>query len=224
MICILNKPYFLELEIFLPPKAAWVVPWGTTQLCREFAQVQKNATTTYWKTYFWILRSCRHPDHSAIALYHTTERFGASGVLLSLNFGASASIFSSSGKGDHFWPAEGACQRGCSGLEKVEGVRWFDCPAKKTTSANIIIIVITTTIIRVGVSVGDRVAGYIPNCPEAIIAMAATASLGSPDHDHHNRQDNRWHPFDFQEPCGVQLRQTLGSLVFSTASRRLNQK
>ena len=41
---------------------------------------------------------------------------------------------------------------------------------------------ITTTIIRVGVSVGDRVAGYIPNCPEAIIAMAATASLGGPDH------------------------------------------
>ena len=37
---------------------------------------------------------------------------------------------------------------------------------------------ITTTILRVGVSVGDRVAGYIPNCPEAIIAMAATASLG----------------------------------------------
>ena len=49
---------------------------------------------------------------------------------------------------------------------------------KKTTSTIIIIIVITTTIIRVGVSVGDRVAGYIPNCPEAIIAMAATASLG----------------------------------------------
>ena len=24
--------------------------------------------------------SYRHPDHSAIALYHTTERFGASGV------------------------------------------------------------------------------------------------------------------------------------------------
>ena len=31
---------------------------------------------------------------------------------------------------------------------------------------------------RVGVGVGDRVAGYIPNCPEAIIAMAATAALG----------------------------------------------
>ena len=149
-----------------------------------------RATTTYWKTYFWILRSCRHPDHSAIALYHTTERFGASGVLLSLNFGASASIFSSSGKGDHFWPAEGACQRGCSGLEKVEGIRLFDYTAKKTTSAIIIIIVITTTIIRVGVSVGDRVAGYIPNCPEAIIAMAATASLGSPHHEHHCRRND----------------------------------
>ena len=83
---------------------------------------------------------------------------------------------------------------------------------------------ITTTIIRVGVSVGDRVAGYIPNCPEAIIAMAATASLGGPDHDHHCRRSDRWHPFDLQEPCGVQLRRTLGSLAFSTASRRLNQK
>ena len=60
----------------------------------------------------------------------------------------------------------------------MEGIRLFDYTAKKTTSAIIIIIVITTTIIRVGVSVGDRVAGYIPNCPEAIIAMAATASLG----------------------------------------------
>ena len=30
-----------------------------------------------------------------------------------------------------------------------------------------------------GVGKGDRVAGYLPNCPEAIIAMLATASLGA---------------------------------------------
>ncbi len=30
-----------------------------------------------------------------------------------------------------------------------------------------------------GVRAGDRVAGYLPNCPEAIVAMLATASLGA---------------------------------------------
>lgn len=30
-----------------------------------------------------------------------------------------------------------------------------------------------------GVARGDRVVGYLPNCPEAIIAMAATASIGA---------------------------------------------
>jgi acetoacetyl-CoA synthetase len=30
-----------------------------------------------------------------------------------------------------------------------------------------------------GVGVGDRVAGYLPNCPEAIIAMLATTALGA---------------------------------------------
>ena len=30
-----------------------------------------------------------------------------------------------------------------------------------------------------GVGVGDRVAGYLPNCPEAVIAMLAAASLGA---------------------------------------------
>ena len=32
---------------------------------------------------------------------------------------------------------------------------------------------------KLGVTEGDRIAGYIPNCPEAIEAMAATASLGA---------------------------------------------
>jgi acetoacetyl-CoA synthetase len=32
---------------------------------------------------------------------------------------------------------------------------------------------------RVGVSQGDRVAAYLPNCPEAIVAMLATASIGA---------------------------------------------
>lgn len=30
-----------------------------------------------------------------------------------------------------------------------------------------------------GVKVGDRVAGYIPNCPEAVIAMLAATSIGA---------------------------------------------
>ncbi|UCG72400.1 MAG: acetoacetate--CoA ligase [Chromatiales bacterium] len=32
---------------------------------------------------------------------------------------------------------------------------------------------------RAGVRPGDRVAGYLPNCPEAVIAMLATTSLGA---------------------------------------------
>jgi acetoacetyl-CoA synthetase len=32
---------------------------------------------------------------------------------------------------------------------------------------------------RAGVARGDRVGGYLPNCPEAIIAMLATASIGA---------------------------------------------
>ncbi|MHC3456125.1 acetoacetate--CoA ligase [Streptomyces prasinus] len=32
---------------------------------------------------------------------------------------------------------------------------------------------------RLGVGRGDRVAGYLPNCPEAVIAFLATASLGA---------------------------------------------
>ncbi|XP_052222832.1 acetoacetyl-CoA synthetase-like isoform X2 [Dreissena polymorpha] len=32
---------------------------------------------------------------------------------------------------------------------------------------------------RLGVKVGDRVVGYIPNCPEAVIAMLAAASIGA---------------------------------------------
>lgn len=37
---------------------------------------------------------------------------------------------------------------------------------------------VAATLRRMGVKPGDRVAGYIPNCAEAIIAMAATASIG----------------------------------------------
>lgn len=32
---------------------------------------------------------------------------------------------------------------------------------------------------RMGVQMGDRVAGYLPNCPEAIFAMLATTSIGA---------------------------------------------
>jgi len=31
----------------------------------------------------------------------------------------------------------------------------------------------------VGVQPGDRIAGYIPNCPETVITMLASASLGA---------------------------------------------
>ena len=120
------------MEIFCPPGCLSGSLGQDSTMPRICSGPRKDnrARTTYWKTYSWILRSCRHPDHSAIALYHTTERFGASGVL-SLNFWASASIFSSSGKGDHFWPAEGARQRGCSGLEKVKAIRWLLSCQKK---------------------------------------------------------------------------------------------
>ena len=32
---------------------------------------------------------------------------------------------------------------------------------------------------KLGIGVGDRVAGYLPNCPEAIEIMAATSSIGA---------------------------------------------
>ena len=76
------------------------------------------------------------------------------------------------GGGDHLCPVEGEGEGGRRCLEKVNGggdgsdddggedVDDDDFPP------------------RVVVGVGDRVAGYIPNCPEAIIAMAATAALG----------------------------------------------
>jgi acetoacetyl-CoA synthetase len=38
---------------------------------------------------------------------------------------------------------------------------------------------IAASLRKLGVGPGDRVVGYIPNCPEAIEAMAATASIGA---------------------------------------------
>ena len=38
---------------------------------------------------------------------------------------------------------------------------------------------IATSMRKLGIRVGDRVAGYLPNCPEAIEIMAATASIGA---------------------------------------------
>ena len=38
---------------------------------------------------------------------------------------------------------------------------------------------IATSMRKLGIGVGDRVAGYLPNCPEAIEIMAATASIGA---------------------------------------------
>ena len=32
---------------------------------------------------------------------------------------------------------------------------------------------------KLGIGIGDRVAGYLPNCPDAIEIMAATASIGA---------------------------------------------
>jgi len=74
----------------------------------------------------------RYEDDSKIALYYTTERFGADNVKTK-TFG-----------------------------QLRERVRRFAASLKK-----------------LGVKEGDRVVGYIPNCPEAIEAMAATASIGA---------------------------------------------
>ena len=41
MFCILNNPYSWKKKYFCP-QAAWVVPWGTSQLCREFTQVREK--------------------------------------------------------------------------------------------------------------------------------------------------------------------------------------
>ena len=38
---------------------------------------------------------------------------------------------------------------------------------------------IAASLKQLGVGIGDRVAGYMPNCPEAIEIMAATASIGA---------------------------------------------
>ncbi len=38
---------------------------------------------------------------------------------------------------------------------------------------------ITAGLVRAGVVKGDRVAGFLPNCPEAIVAMLAAASIGA---------------------------------------------
>ena len=38
---------------------------------------------------------------------------------------------------------------------------------------------IATSMRTLGIGIGDRVAGYLPNCPEAIEIMAATASIGA---------------------------------------------
>jgi len=74
----------------------------------------------------------RYPDDSKIALYFTTERFGADNV-----------------KTQTFGQLRDRVRRYAASLKKL------------------------------GVKEGDRVVGYIPNCPEAIEAMAATASLGA---------------------------------------------
>ena len=38
---------------------------------------------------------------------------------------------------------------------------------------------IATSLRQLGVGMGDRVAGYLPNCPKAIEIMAATSSVGA---------------------------------------------
>ena len=38
---------------------------------------------------------------------------------------------------------------------------------------------IATSLKQLGIGIGDRVAGYLPNCPEAIEIMAATSSIGA---------------------------------------------
>jgi acetoacetyl-CoA synthetase len=74
----------------------------------------------------------RFPDDSKIALYCTTERFGADDI-----------------KTKTFGQLRERVKRYAASLKKM------------------------------GVTEGDRVVGYIPNCAEAIEAMAATASIGA---------------------------------------------
>ena len=74
----------------------------------------------------------RYPDDSKIALYCTTERFGADDI-----------------KTKTFGQLRERVKRYAASLKKL------------------------------GVTKGDRVVGYIPNCAEAIEAMAATASIGA---------------------------------------------
>ena len=74
----------------------------------------------------------RYHDDSKVALYYTSERFGADGVKTK-TFG-----------------------------QLRDRVRQYAASLKS-----------------LGVGEGDRVVGYIPNCPEAIEAMAAAASLGA---------------------------------------------
>ena len=75
------------------------------------------------------------------------------------------------GEGDHLCPVEGEGEGGRRCLEKVNG-------GGDGSDDDGGLDVDDDFPPRVGVGVGDRVAGYIPNCPEAIIAMAATAALG----------------------------------------------
>ena len=75
------------------------------------------------------------------------------------------------GEGDHLCPVEGEGEGGRRCLEKVNG-------GDDDGGDDGVDVDGDAFPPRVGVGVGDRVAGYIPNCPEAIIAMVATAALG----------------------------------------------
>ncbi|WAR03443.1 AACS-like protein [Mya arenaria] len=57
------------------------------------------------------------------------------------------------------------------GREKIEAITFKELGQK--------VAVYASAMRRLGVTVGDRVVGYIPNCPEAVIAMLAAASIGA---------------------------------------------
>ncbi|MVU81028.1 acetoacetate--CoA ligase [Nocardia sp. ET3-3] len=56
-----------------------------------------------------------------------------------------------------------------------------DCPARELSWNEMLsrAAVLTSTLRGLGVGPGDRVAGYLPNIPEAVIAFLATASIGA---------------------------------------------
>ena len=67
-------------------------------------------------------------------------------------------------------------------FDKQEIVFWGEDQVKRTASGSELreqVSQCQQAFVAMGLNTGDRVAAFLPNCPEAIIAMLATASLGA---------------------------------------------